>query len=133
MKDLFIPYKQALELKELRFNEPCFGRYDGKGNNKGKLWYEMPNSGQDTIPVGDILAPTFSQAFRWFREKYGLHHHIWSGKLNHIFYGYDILNVEKQEFVINNSDVGGGDCDYETYEEAEQACLRKLIEIVKNK
>ena len=76
-----------------------------------------------------LSAPLYQQAFRWFREKYKLQHHIWSGKLNHIFYGYDILNIEEQEFVVNNSDIGGGDCDYDTYEEAELACLDKLIEL----
>ena len=41
MKTEFIPYEQALELKELGFDEPCFGRYDGRDENKGKIWYEM--------------------------------------------------------------------------------------------
>jgi len=27
MKELFAPYKESLELKELGFNEPCLGRY----------------------------------------------------------------------------------------------------------
>ena len=71
MKKEFVTYELALELKQLGFDEPCFGFYNGsKNKNIGLIWYEMPNSGQDTIPVGDVLAPTFSQAFRWFEEKY---------------------------------------------------------------
>ena len=29
MKEQFIPYEQALELKELGFNEPCFAIWSG--------------------------------------------------------------------------------------------------------
>jgi hypothetical protein len=58
---------------------------------------------------------------------------IFAGKISTVFYGYDLFHIEEQEFVVNNSDNGGGDCDYTTYEEAELACLQKLIEIVKDK
>ena len=71
MKKEFVTYEIALELKELGFDEPCFGFYNGsKNKNIGLIWYEMPNSGQDTIPVGDVLAPLHQQVFRWFEEKY---------------------------------------------------------------
>ncbi len=70
MNKEFVTYEIALELKALGFDEPCFGRYDGRGKNKGKIWYEMPNSGQDSIAIGDVLAPLYQQVFRWFEEKY---------------------------------------------------------------
>jgi hypothetical protein len=70
MNKEFVTYEIASELKELGFNEPCFGRYDGRGKNKGKIWCEMPNSGQDSIAIGDVLAPLYQQVFRWFEEKY---------------------------------------------------------------
>jgi hypothetical protein len=118
----FVPYQEALELKELGFDEPCFGRYDGRDENKGKIWYEMPNSGKDWIPVKDVLAPTFSQAFRFFREKYNIF-----GQVNiHTYFIYNISNdgfeMIKQYDKLTN-----------TYEEAELECLKKLIQIVKNK
>jgi hypothetical protein len=72
MKKEFIAYEQALELKELGFDEPCFGRYDGRDENKGKIWYEMPNLGKGWIPVEDVLAPLYQQAFRWLHEQLGM-------------------------------------------------------------
>jgi hypothetical protein len=88
----------------------------------------------DELPLNDIHRTVCnSMAFRWFREKYGIKHMIFAGKISTVFYGYDLLHIEEQEFVVNNSDNGGGDCDYTTYEEAEQACLIKLIEICKTK
>ncbi len=70
MEKEFVTYEIASELKKLGFDEPCFGRYDGRSKNKGKIWYEMPNSGQDSIAIGDVLSPLYQQVFRWFEEKY---------------------------------------------------------------
>ena len=125
MKDLFLNLKQSSELQKLGFNEPCFGRYDGKGDNKGKLWYEMPNSGQDTIPVGDVLAPTFSQAFRFFRKNYDL----FCGILTECSYGGELHAYHITG--VNQGDISKG--DFYSYETAESACLDKLIELAKTK
>ena len=100
MNKEFVPYQEALELKELGFDEPCFGYRDGVGH---LMIRPMPHCA--------ISAPTFSQAFRWFREKYDLFIAI-----VHYENGYSINDLRR----------------FETYEEAELACLRKLIEIVKN-
>ena len=111
-ESLFVPYKIALELKELGFDEPCFGYRDGCG-------YLMIKS----IPHCVISAPTFSQAFRFFREKYKL-----SG----------LIEIGTQEFSYQvfdnkgNRQLGTEPMNYNgTYEEAELECLVKLIEIAK--
>jgi len=53
---------------------------------------------------------------RWFREKYGLYSVI-DGLENRQYYKITQLNTYSKE--------------YNTYEEAELACLKKLIQIVK--
>jgi hypothetical protein len=132
MEKEFIPYEQTLKLKELGFDEPCFGNYKKTHKELEKSFY-CYNSDYVDYNEDYIAAPLYQQAFRWFREKSKLQHMLWSGKINTVFYGYDILNIDEQKFVINNSENGGGDCDYDTYEEAELACLEKLIEIVEQK
>jgi len=133
MEKEFVPYELASELKQLGFDEPCFGRYDGRGKNKSKIWYEMPNSGQDSIPIGDVLAPTFSQAFRWFREKHNIDAWVQpfvSEKQN----GKPFLPDESYVYYIFKDGVYVDDAvNFLNYEEAELACLQKLIEIVKTK
>jgi len=125
----FVSHKQALELKELGFDEECFGFYTHKGelrrytNFDGELndFQTLKNS---SITMGDnwCAAPTFSQAFRWFREKYQIDSWIYPN-LNGL---YSVSNVRRG--------VGLGKVsEYQTYEEAELACLNKLIEIVKTK
>ena len=108
----FVPYEKALVLKELGFNEPCLASYFHAG--KRLHITEYLNYGEYTT-----LAPTFSQAFRWFRDKH---------KLGAIIsqFGWGIEN-ELGQIVHNISDSENPLC----YEEAELECLKKLIEIVK--
>lgn len=124
MKKEFVSYELAVKLKALGFDEPCFGYY-----SKSKLTIEIIKSGkiftmglEDSIyfePDNSCLAPTFSQCFRWFREK-----------------GYDVKVVKESPglyfgFYWTGAAwimVGNG-----TYEASEQACLDKLIEIVEGK
>ena len=68
MKELFIPYTEALELKELGFNLPCFAIYDLEYKVKWSI--DKPFFKNDAI--GFTLAPLYTQAFKWFRDKYNL-------------------------------------------------------------
>lgn len=133
MEKEFVSYAQALSLKELGFDEPCFGFFR---NNHLLFSSEMYNCTvvmkEDMEYDADSLAPTYSTAFRWFREKHSSHSHVSKYKDNN-FYHYDIF--------VDEVDEDGDECFetypcnhlYDTYEEAESACLDKLIEIVKIK
>ena len=124
MKNEFVPYEQALELKQLGFNDECFSYYtypEGKFSNVLSF-----NSYKNTALK--TSSPTFSQAFRWFREKYNLIPDIqYYGNWN-----FEIFRIG--EFAEPMDDVN---VDYTfkggTYEETELECLKKLIEIVKSK
>ena len=120
----FIPYEQALALKELGFNEPCFAYYNGYK----ELDHLMPervvvgrNYNGDTI----TSAPLFQQAFRWFREKYKMQAEIlWRGDMGCFCYKTGKFKYREHTF---------SEKDYKTYEEAELACLIKLIQIANEK
>jgi hypothetical protein len=118
----FIPYEQALELKQLGFNEQCFAAQKDNiidyGSEMHSFIYNMD--------CGDIWValPLYQQAFRWFREKYDL---------------TGLIHIGSQEFSFSINQNGHRVSplkeylDYNgTYEEAELACVKKLIEIVKN-
>jgi hypothetical protein len=104
----FIPYDRALKLKELGFDESCFGFY----YDDGELKIKEGNISR----LGYINAPTFQQAFRFFREEHDLHY-IYPTKYSETRW-WGNGNITKV-------------CD--SYEEAELACLDKMIEIVETK
>lgn len=107
MEREFVPYELAVKLKALGFNEPCFGCFNHL--DKSEIWTNRTYTNGLTE---NITAPTFSQAFRWFREKYG-----------------DLLRYDWGEvphFLMIQIEMTKG----KTYEEAELTCLTKLIEIV---
>ncbi len=122
MEKEFVPYKPSLRLKAIGFDEPCFGYhltkdlpYVKRGLKFGSEKYVGKHNSYDDFIVS---APTFSQAFRFFREKYGYCHFI-NHSGNGFCSGFEDLGNNEHGFE-----------NYNTYEEAELACLNKLIEIV---
>jgi hypothetical protein len=118
MNKEFIPYEQALELTALGFNEECLAVV-----NVNSYEFKIINGSYNEelyLPI-----PLYQQAFRWFREKYDL---------------TGLIHLGSQEFSFSINKDGRRIStlkeylDYNgSYEEAELACLKKLIEIVKNK
>ena len=120
MNKEFAPYQPSLDMKELGFDEPCFAYYDNALQIRLCSFEKMSNK-------GFVSAPTFSQSFRFFREKYNCVCEIIRKEVgNHSeFIGWVYIDDRKIDVVSY--------WDSKTYEEAELACLIKLIEIVKNK
>lgn len=130
MNKEFIPYEQALELKELGFDERCFGWFCPK-TNKLNLYINSTYVGNEKELI--IEAPLYQQVFRWFREKHKLDSHIKHLYKSTIKVGY-YFNIDKENGIEYNSMEGTLDDGYfKSYEEAELTCLKKLIEIVANK
>ena len=120
MEKEFVPYDLALELKELGFDETCFGSIDQIGYIHVKGSKSSPRG---SMMYNTINCPTFSQAFRFFREKYMLSGEIYIFKN---FWNFDIEDINNS-IQLYTSDI----ISYSTYEEAELECLVKLIEIAK--
>jgi hypothetical protein len=135
MNKEFIPYEQALQLKELEFNEPCFGYYNGQGNYIGEEGKMNSNCNKLGMHGAYCTAPLYQQAFRWFREKYNLRGFIGFRPNVKQFdcHVYDMSLSGKEYVKQRTMEEFNKDPKVGTYEEAELACLIKLIEIVKNK
>jgi hypothetical protein len=117
----FVPYELALELKQLGFDEPCLGFYRIFSDGDTEL---LVNSNSN---MRHLEAPTYSQAFRWLREKHNLRCQInYIGGLINKTTWWDISIIGHY-----NTDPKEWEMKYQPYEEAELACLKKLIEIVK--
>jgi hypothetical protein len=151
MNKEFVPYEQALALKELGFDEPCFKGYTEEYKTLINFSNVHTNTSvKNVLPTKPFTAPLFQQAFRWFREKYSLVHEIsWSKYKGGLNFDYDVFSLvlptddelgDEDDIASDKSmetydslvDKGFRHHESNTYEEAEQACLIKLIEIVKN-
>jgi hypothetical protein len=151
MKNLFVPYEQALHLKELGFQEECLAYYhqdqmlekDSFGikrdHYRGKF---------------GVLAPLYQQAFDWFRKQ--VYPQIVINEKGDSVQGmlsllplvyrtsYEIQVIEASKYhtldKFSGVEIPLHDIAHKfngnavpTYEEAQLECLKKLIEIVKNK
>ena len=101
-----------MALKELGFDEPCFTFYWDNAVMYNSI-YNPHNYNRNN----EISTPLYQQAFRWFRENYGVH--MYTTKYDETKWWI--------EWGTWTSEV------FNSFEEAELACLKKLIDIVKEK
>ena len=129
MEKEFVPYALAVELKELGFDEPCLSCYD---EEKTFEYDAIPNN--QNLLQGFVSSPTFSQAFRWFREKHNLMFQIYylrNGNHSVIIHKTTPEYMDIVDQLQLSSGCVGEVVDCYSYEQAELECLKKLIEIVK--
>jgi hypothetical protein len=122
MKNNFIPYKEALEMKQLGFKEDCFAYYRLNTWDvyfkPAKMELFLHHSYGDDHEHG-INAPLWQQAFAWFRKKYS----------------FEICNPPDGTFtvivdskLIRKNEYGIIPKVFTKFEDAQLACLKKLIE-----
>ena len=130
MDEYYVPYEEALELKELGFNDYCMGAVYYKWVNRGNTFILL-RTPDDSDSHEGVKAPLFCQAFRWFREKYGLFTSIIVDQTTKPKFYYNISEYYEDETTWEWKDGWGNSSLYRIYEEAELDCLKKLIEIAK--
>lgn len=144
MEKEFVPYDESVALKELGFDlMPLSGwlHYKENPTHKPTLlltdWEALESDDQIAVITNFnkeqnkniTSAPLTQQAFSWIRKKYGLINKIdqWYGEK---FY----VAIEDMNWPRKYSNaLMREDGEYETYEEAEYACLKKLIVLAKTK
>jgi hypothetical protein len=117
MEKEFIPYEQALALKELGFDEPCFAYYLA-GGIRFKEYKDSQNKNSAFYNNTVCSIRLYQQAFRWLLVLANKDEHFsnkWTIKYNEDYYSLFL-----------------GGCNMGVFK-AELECLVKLIEIVKAK
>ena len=124
MEKEFVTYEQALALKELGFDEKCLTYY----YNEILVFTPIPSLNTNSFWVGRdndfITAPLKQQAFRWFREKYDIHGEVFVDDNKTFIY---LISRFVEQGRLQSPMKG----NFNTYEEAENTCIDKLIEITK--
>ena len=123
MEKEFVSYEQAVALKELGFDKECFATWNGD---------TLDMSLQ--IPSDDYFtqAPLKQQVFRWFREKYDFlviirDIDIIASDKSGYRWKWIIFRLTEDIYIAEDKSLLGS----LTYEEAENACIDKLIELSK--
>jgi len=129
----FVPYEQALELKELGFNEHCLAFYGGDGDSK--VYYNsLRNGSGDYEPYKAserykwFGAPLYQQAFRWFRDRHGLYADLFVD--DDQTFGFCVSSFAEEGRCRLDKPIKR---QFSTYEESELECIKFLIEIVERK
>lgn len=135
MEKEFVPYDLSLRMKSIGFDEGCFGYYESGDRNlvinfnnfplskeqKKRSGLYLINNSNSSLPQWAVSAPTWQQAFRWFREYHNLFGHI-EVEGDNSFY-WHIRNPE--QFISSQKS--------DSYGESELHCLGELIEIGEQK
>jgi hypothetical protein len=160
MNNNFTPYQEALELKELGFNEECFGCYElaevrdyKKGLEiKNEIVLNTLNGYRKYDDKSQIPAPLYQQAFKFLREKL-ITKIVVSERGDYIEGNFTLLPLiflnkyeirvmaESVSYYIDNT-IGRNIPFYKeplhkftesatSFEEAQLACLKRMIQIVR--
>ena len=126
MEKYFVTYDQALALRELGFDEYCF-KYQLEGYSPNVKTCRVPGYLEliknSELNETSVAMPLKQQIFEFFKNKYRLF-----GRPDYFmndFYCFtinDMKDLEKSRRLFT---------EFETYEEAEFACINKLIELAK--
>ncbi len=143
MEKEFVSYDQGLELKHLGFDEDCFASFFIP--NLYSIKFTATTKRNSTLAMGKdgCTAPLKQQVFRFFRNEYG--YHVDFIVYNKKDYASPITKNDDCEFsfivykAYDNSFSSYDDENpdenfqtmWDTYEEAENACIDKLIELAK--
>jgi len=131
MIEEIVPYEESLALSQIGFVQSCWHAYHDltwpskEDKHKLETFHNLTSYMESHAHqyINPVLAPTFSQAFRWFRQKGYIMNIVCDAEnVNHrymfdVFYDIQFMFESRYEF--------------ETYEEAELECLKKLIELCK--
>ncbi len=130
MSKEFVPYELAVALKELGFDEPCIAYYTFATQRLSRVG--IGEYGVDFVTVvtkdlyeGYTIAPLWQQAFEWLLYKKGV-----NATVDWIFYdGFHYYF----KYTFPDGSYGTSDDHTDTPEESRLECLKKIIELLKER
>jgi hypothetical protein len=140
MKEQFVTYEIALRLKELGFNEECFGYFDENSEFNMFEYFDLERQNStiqsDYGGIKQCTAPLWQQVIDWLRERYRFDIHITFRHQD----GNKIDGINSVYYDIEIYRLLGGDA-YKTYNFKQisdnyhyvrEVAILKTIELVKN-
>jgi hypothetical protein len=127
MKDQFVPYEIALNLREKGFDKQCFAYFDGE-----KEIQPIDTDFKNFRSIGEcIAAPLWQQCLEWLREKRNIHIVIARNDKDLVDFatsrGVTTMLLYRWYFVDCYINVGGA---AESYHEARQAAIEHALTLI---
>ena len=117
MEKEFVIYELAIRMKALDYKERVLTYYE---NGVPKLHNDILGWDFNSSFLTCCSRPTYSQAFRWFREEYDMHYNI---------HRFNFKKGTDEEYLAE-VDSTSNFSYFRKYDECVVFCLEKLIEIV---
>ena len=139
IKDQFCSFEIAKELKDLGFDEPCFGAFNADeeliyGINIKDMKYFLKYHKEDDA----VLAPLHQQIIDWFREKHDIcimvsRSYYFDTYINSYTYTAIFNKYENKELKSIHRVRDADDDDiFHSYNEARKFAILKAIELIKS-
>lgn len=125
MKEYFVPYQPSLDMRDMGYNEYFNGWYYRLDGRLFKSDYEF-----DFDDARECIAPLYQQALKWFREKHNMLATVYSNASGFLFEWHDTNGGTSRGSSEHDGPNDSG-C-WDTYEEAQLACIMRLIKAIKN-
>jgi hypothetical protein len=128
MKEQFVDYTIALELKELGFDEECLGIYISNVLNPYLMYASQHDVDMATGNDG-ILAPLYQQVFDWFREVCKLDVMVYKSLEGQYYFWITSVgnNFENNAILYDRKTISY----YDNYYDARKESILKAIELCK--
>lgn len=138
MENLFVSYKISKALKQLKFDEPCFGWYSNIDKGVLRIKNTVKYQGTNYCGIESCwLAPTHQQVIDWIRDKYGIEFYIVPmlhiGNKNIVKkkdgYRYNFYNCIGDDYTKIHNESSER---YNTYYEALNGAIEQALKKIKN-
>jgi len=127
MEKQFCGYEIALQLKELGFDEKCFGYFEIAKEIKIEVSY---NSDPNLIRRDFIAAPLWQQAIEYIKNTYDIYILIIPANR---YYNIEISKYDEDDDRNIVLDLGGLEFkDFLSYRDAREQAILKAIELIKD-
>ena len=134
MEKEFIPYEEALTMKELGFDDDCLGYYVGKDREifLSNEHVPLPIKPSMTSKVM-FRAPLYQQAFKWFKTNYNLFFstNFMGYESYYVAFHLDTEDYRHENMMLKNacySEI----VDIHNYDNINLEIVRELIRLVKS-
>jgi hypothetical protein len=134
MENLSVDYNLSMQLKEIGYDEFCWGSWNTTASKDKKPIFviNMMAFKNSNHPMGNACAPLWQEIFDWLRNKHKFMYliadvKVSAGTTTGYRYDYQAWKLGNDELYLESKTLLG----YLTYEEARLECFKHILKYIK--